>query len=80
MLGNPDHPGVIPRAVRDVLQMTRDASEDKCKYSVSMSYLEIYQEKVKMRGLHNCTKGKSSPVSMMAQNDEIFLGRRGFKA
>uniref|UniRef100_A0A8C5WW43 Kinesin-like protein n=1 Tax=Laticauda laticaudata TaxID=8630 RepID=A0A8C5WW43_LATLA len=46
MLGNPDHPGVIPRAVRDVLQMTRDASEDKCKYSVSMSYLEIYQEKV----------------------------------
>ncbi|XP_058039603.1 kinesin-like protein KIF22 [Ahaetulla prasina] len=46
MLGSPDHPGVIPRAVRDVLQMTRDASEDKCKYSISMSYLEIYQEKV----------------------------------
>ncbi|XP_032090586.1 kinesin-like protein KIF22 isoform X1 [Thamnophis elegans] len=46
MLGNPDQPGVIPRAVRDVLQMTREASEDKCRYSVSMSYLEIYQEKV----------------------------------
>ncbi|XP_070587287.1 kinesin-like protein KIF22 [Erythrolamprus reginae] len=46
MLGNPDHPGVIPRALRDVLQMTRDASEDKCKYTMSMSYLEIYQEKV----------------------------------
>ncbi|XP_063157402.1 kinesin-like protein KIF22 isoform X2 [Candoia aspera] len=46
MLGNPDQPGVIPRAVRDVLKMTRDATGDKCKYSVSMSYLEIYQEKV----------------------------------
>uniref|UniRef100_A0A2D4N5X4 Kinesin motor domain-containing protein n=1 Tax=Micrurus spixii TaxID=129469 RepID=A0A2D4N5X4_9SAUR len=45
MLGDPDHPGVIPRAVRDILQMTRDASKDKCKYSVSVSYLEIYQEK-----------------------------------
>ncbi|XP_007424397.1 kinesin-like protein KIF22 [Python bivittatus] len=46
MLGSPDQPGVIPRAVRDVLKMTRDATGDKCKYSVSMSYLEIYQEKV----------------------------------
>ncbi|XP_053121164.1 kinesin-like protein KIF22 isoform X2 [Hemicordylus capensis] len=46
MLGSPDQPGVIPRAVRDVLQMTRDASGDEWKYSVSMSYLEIYQEKV----------------------------------
>ncbi|XP_020654651.3 kinesin-like protein KIF22 [Pogona vitticeps] len=46
MLGTPDQPGVIPRAVRDVLQMTRDDSADGWKYSVSMSYLEIYQEKV----------------------------------
>ncbi|KAH0626401.1 hypothetical protein JD844_001362 [Phrynosoma platyrhinos] len=45
MLGTPDQPGVIPRAVRDILQMTRDASGDGWKYSVSMSYLEIYQEK-----------------------------------
>ncbi|XP_054849372.1 kinesin-like protein KIF22 [Eublepharis macularius] len=46
MLGSPDQPGVIPRAVRDLLQMTRNASGDEWKYSVSMSYLEIYQEKV----------------------------------
>lgn len=46
MLGTPDQPGVIPRAVRDVLQMTRENAADGWKYSVSMSYLEIYQEKV----------------------------------
>ncbi|XP_061446627.1 kinesin-like protein KIF22 isoform X2 [Rhineura floridana] len=46
MLGSPEQPGVIPRAVQNVLQMTRDASGDEWKYSVSMSYLEIYQEKV----------------------------------
>nr|XP_003225040.2 PREDICTED: kinesin-like protein KIF22 [Anolis carolinensis] len=46
MLGNPHQPGMIPRALRDVLKMTRDASVDGRKYSVSMSYLEIYQEKV----------------------------------
>ncbi|XP_077170691.1 kinesin-like protein KIF22 isoform X2 [Paroedura picta] len=46
MLGNPDQPGVIPRALRDLLQMTRNSSGDEWKYSVSMSYLEIYQEKV----------------------------------
>lgn len=52
MLGSPDQPGVIPRAVRDVLQMTRDASGDEWKYSVFMSYLEIYQEKVMEEGRH----------------------------
>nr|XP_056719088.1 kinesin-like protein KIF22 [Euleptes europaea] len=46
MLGSPDQPGVIPRALRDLLQMTRNASGDEWKYSISMSYLEIYQEKV----------------------------------
>ncbi|XP_037754737.2 kinesin-like protein KIF22 [Chelonia mydas] len=50
MLGSPEQPGVIPRALRDVLQMTREAScsprGEEWDYSVSMSYLEIYQEKV----------------------------------
>uniref|UniRef100_A0ACB8EW39 Uncharacterized protein n=1 Tax=Sphaerodactylus townsendi TaxID=933632 RepID=A0ACB8EW39_9SAUR len=46
MLGSPDQPGMIPRALRDLLQMTRNASGDEWKYSISMSYLEIYQEKV----------------------------------
>ncbi|XP_077303515.1 kinesin-like protein KIF22 isoform X1 [Lithobates pipiens] len=46
MLGNPNQPGVIPRAVRDLLQMTRAATEENWTYSISMSYVEIYQEKV----------------------------------
>ncbi|KAM9305984.1 kinesin-like protein KIF22 [Gastrophryne carolinensis] len=46
MLGNPSQPGVIPRAVRDLLQMTRAANEDNWTYSITMSYVEIYQEKV----------------------------------
>ncbi|KAK1151976.1 kinesin-like protein KIF22 [Acipenser oxyrinchus oxyrinchus] len=50
MLGGAQEPGVIPRAVRDVFQMVREesvlpASQD-WEYSVSMSYLEIYNEKV----------------------------------
>lgn len=52
MLGSPEQPGVIPRALRDVLQMTREASSsprgEEWDYSVSMSYLEIYQEKASM--------------------------------
>ncbi|XP_044871299.1 LOW QUALITY PROTEIN: kinesin-like protein KIF22 [Mauremys mutica] len=50
MLGSPEQPGVIPRALWDVLQMTREAScspgAEEWDFSVSMSYLEIYQEKV----------------------------------
>ncbi|XP_067419967.1 kinesin-like protein KIF22 isoform X2 [Emydura macquarii macquarii] len=50
MLGSPEQPGMVPRALRDVLQMTREASclpeGEEWSYSVSMSYLEIYQEKV----------------------------------
>ncbi|XP_058868230.1 kinesin-like protein KIF22 [Acipenser ruthenus] len=50
MLGGAEEPGVIPRAVRDVFQMVREesglpASQD-WEHSVSMSYLEIYNEKV----------------------------------
>ncbi|XP_063791344.1 kinesin-like protein KIF22 [Pseudophryne corroboree] len=50
MLGDPSQPGVIPRAVRDLLQMTRAAScsptEEDWTYNLTMSYVEIYQEKV----------------------------------
>ncbi|XP_059573788.1 kinesin-like protein KIF22 isoform X2 [Alligator mississippiensis] len=50
MLGSPQQPGVIPRAVRDILHMVREAGcwpdGHNCSYSVSMSYLEVYQEKV----------------------------------
>ncbi|XP_053326500.1 kinesin-like protein KIF22 [Spea bombifrons] len=50
MLGNPAQPGVIPRAVRDLLQLTRAAGgtsdNSGWTYSITMSYVEIYQEKV----------------------------------
>uniref|UniRef100_A0A8C9PM86 Kinesin-like protein n=1 Tax=Spermophilus dauricus TaxID=99837 RepID=A0A8C9PM86_SPEDA len=48
MLGSPELPGVIPRALVDLLQMTREegAEGQPWALSVTMSYLEIYQEKV----------------------------------
>lgn len=50
MLGSPALPGIIPRAVRNLLQMTRTASgsspDENWTYSITMSYVEIYQEKV----------------------------------
>ncbi|XP_066433011.1 kinesin-like protein KIF22 isoform X1 [Eleutherodactylus coqui] len=50
MLGNPNQPGIIPRAVRDLLQMTRGTNgqpeEENWSYAITMSYVEIYQEKV----------------------------------
>ncbi|KAG9267339.1 kinesin-like protein KIF22 [Astyanax mexicanus] len=48
MLGNQDNPGVIPRAVREVFQLvnTQERDQDEWKFSVEMSYLEIYNEKV----------------------------------
>ncbi|EDM17322.1 kinesin family member 22, isoform CRA_c [Rattus norvegicus] len=48
MLGSPEQPGVIPRALMDLLQLTREESAEGRPWdiSVAMSYLEIYQEKV----------------------------------
>ncbi|KAM8962314.1 kinesin-like protein KIF22 isoform 1-T1 [Pelodytes ibericus] len=50
MLGSPEQPGVIPRAVRDLLRLTRGADSSPehsdWTYSIIMSYVEIYQEKV----------------------------------
>uniref|UniRef100_H3AS99 Kinesin-like protein n=1 Tax=Latimeria chalumnae TaxID=7897 RepID=H3AS99_LATCH len=42
MLGDPEQPGVNPRVVRDIFQM----SNDQWRLSIVMPYLEIYQEKV----------------------------------
>lgn len=49
MLGSSEQPGVIPRAVREVFKLVKakDAS-DGWDYSIGMSYLEIYNEKVWM--------------------------------
>ncbi|KAM7370829.1 hypothetical protein PAMP_010345 [Pampus punctatissimus] len=47
MLGGSDEPGVIPRAVREVFNLVKAVDvEEGWDYSIGMSYLEIYNEKV----------------------------------
>ncbi|KAL4658357.1 kinesin-like protein KIF22 isoform X1 [Arapaima gigas] len=48
MLGSSEQPGVIPRAVREVFHLVREREKESedWEYSVGMSYLEIYNEKV----------------------------------
>ncbi|XP_026207580.1 kinesin-like protein KIF22 isoform X2 [Anabas testudineus] len=47
MLGTSEQPGVIPRAVREVFNLVKAKDEDEgWDYSIGMSYLEIYNEKV----------------------------------
>uniref|UniRef100_A0A1A8FM31 Kinesin-like protein n=1 Tax=Nothobranchius korthausae TaxID=1143690 RepID=A0A1A8FM31_9TELE len=47
MLGSPEQPGVIPLAVEEVFNLVRATDQDEgWDYSVGMSYLEIYNEKV----------------------------------
>lgn len=48
MLGNPEEPGLIPRAVREVFSLVTERERESADwtYSVRMSYLEIYNEKV----------------------------------
>ncbi|XP_051927847.1 kinesin-like protein KIF22 isoform X1 [Hippocampus zosterae] len=47
MLGNSTQPGVIPRAVGEVFNLVNAQDEDEAwDYSIGMSYLEIYNEKV----------------------------------
>lgn len=47
MLGSSEQPGVIPRAVREVLNLVNAKDEDEgWQYTIGMSYLEIYNEKV----------------------------------
>ncbi|XP_053197271.1 kinesin-like protein KIF22 [Scomber japonicus] len=47
MLGSSEQAGVIPRAVREVFNLVRAKDEEEgWDYSIGMSYLEIYNEKV----------------------------------
>ncbi|KAF4106894.1 kinesin-like protein KIF22 [Onychostoma macrolepis] len=48
MLGSQEHPGIIPRAVKEVFKLVeaQEKEQDGWEYSISMSYLEIYNEKV----------------------------------
>lgn len=63
MLGSPEQPGVIPRALMDLLQLTREEGAEGRPWalSVTMSYLEIYQEKVRP---HSCWGGKKQRVKI----------------
>ncbi|XP_069136429.1 kinesin-like protein KIF22-B [Argopecten irradians] len=50
MLGSPSNPGVIPRVINGLFQRISEEKKackgEQWKYSVSFSYLEIYNEKV----------------------------------
>lgn len=47
MLGSSEQLGVIPRAVREVLNLVDAKGADEgWDYRIGMSYLEIYNEKV----------------------------------
>ncbi|XP_060951105.1 kinesin-like protein KIF22 [Limanda limanda] len=47
MLGSSGQPGMIPRAVRELFNLVKAKDEDEgWDYSIGMSYLEIYNEKV----------------------------------
>ncbi|KAM3843115.1 kinesin-like protein KIF22 [Diretmus argenteus] len=48
MLGSPEQPGVIPRAFCEVCKLVKakEEEDDGWNYSIGMSYLEIYNEKV----------------------------------
>nr|DBA19050.1 TPA: hypothetical protein GDO54_014927 [Pyxicephalus adspersus] len=82
MLGNPNQPGVIPRAVRDLLQMTRAATEENWTYSISMSYVEIYQEKVQktqqISPFRQLT-GKLYLIDLAGSEDNRRTGNQGIR-
>jgi kinesin family protein 22 len=50
MLGSRERPGVIPRAVKEVFNLvrTQEEAQDGWGCSLTMSYLEIYNEKVQL--------------------------------
>lgn len=46
MMGNPDTPGVIPRAVEEIFEVIR-AEDDSREFLLRVSYLEIYNESLR---------------------------------
>ncbi|XP_064612774.1 kinesin-like protein KIF22-A [Liolophura sinensis] len=46
MLGSPTDPGIIPRVVNGIFQLIQEDSSSEWDYSLSFSFLEIYNEKV----------------------------------
>lgn len=75
MLGSEEQPGVIPRAVREVFQLVRAhvKEEDKWEFSVGMSYLEIYNEKVILPCLNFLVRVKRNVYVLGLQLTIIFI-------
>ena len=47
ILGNDSQPGIIPRIMEDLFRVAQEETKNgDVKYTVSYSYLEIYNEKV----------------------------------
>ncbi|XP_061823774.1 kinesin-like protein KIF22 [Nerophis lumbriciformis] len=46
MLGSSEEPGMIPHAVQEVINLVNGQDDEGWDYSIGMSYLEIYNEKV----------------------------------
>eukprot|EP01062_Namystynia_karyoxenos_P008993 TRINITY_DN13175_c1_g1_i2.p1 TRINITY_DN13175_c1_g1~~TRINITY_DN13175_c1_g1_i2.p1 ORF type:complete len:1117 (+),score=358.14 TRINITY_DN13175_c1_g1_i2:78-3353(+) len=65
MLGSPAEPGVAPRVIRELYRELdeRQAKREAWEYSVSISFLEIYNERVK--DLLVAAEAEGSPVSPM---------------
>ncbi|MGH0152453.1 UNVERIFIED_CONTAM: hypothetical protein FKN15_022301 [Acipenser sinensis] len=84
--GAAEEPGVIPRAVRDVFQMVREESglpaNQDWEHSVSMSYLEIYNEKVvksqRVLPFRQLT-GKLYLIDLAGSEDNRRTGNQGIR-
>ena len=72
ILGTPEDPGVIPRCVKDIFATIQEeqASEggDQWNFTVSFSYLEIYNEKVRKDSPHTYSKGEEQLFTKSKEN------------
>lgn len=47
MMGTPEHPGIIPRLCTSIFDKIEHETNDSTKFTVEVSYMEIYNEKVR---------------------------------
>nr|CAH7728393.1 unnamed protein product [Callosobruchus chinensis] len=91
MVGDPNQPGIMVRALNDLFEAVKDKEDE---YSVSMSYLEIYNEQIRdllnpqsgYLELREDARGKSiqvaglSEVSTTSTEEVMQLLQKGNKA
>ncbi|XP_078680179.1 kinesin-like protein KIF22 [Branchiostoma floridae x Branchiostoma belcheri] len=71
MVGTSEDPGIIPRSVHGVLNAVareRGAGDGEWAYSIAVSYLEIYQEKV-----HDLLETKNRDLQIREDRDRNIL-------